>query len=115
MARPNAGSLRERVAFDARSEIDDGYGNTVAGDFGERFQCRAEFRSRGGSEAVMAARLEGRNTFGVYVRSSSQSHRLTTDWRMRDVRRDITYAIVAVDAVTEPAWVYLTVQSGVAA
>ncbi|RWX71894.1 head-tail adaptor protein [Mesorhizobium sp. M2A.F.Ca.ET.039.01.1.1] len=115
MAKPNAGSLRERVAFDARSEIDDGYGNTVAGDFEERFQCRAEFRSRGGSEAVMAARLEGRNTFGVYVRSSSQSRRLTTDWRMRDVRRGISYALVAVDTVTEPAWVYLTVQSGVAA
>ncbi|UCI23682.1 head-tail adaptor protein [Mesorhizobium sp. B2-8-5] len=115
MPKPNAGSLRERVAFDARSEIDDGYGNTVAGDFEERFQCRAEFRSRGGSEAVMAARLEGRNTFGVYVRSSSQSRRLTTDWRMRDVRAGTVYAVIAVDIITDPAWVYLTVQSGVAA
>ncbi|MCA0025474.1 MULTISPECIES: head-tail adaptor protein [unclassified Mesorhizobium] len=114
-SKPSAGSLRERVAFDAREAIDDDYGNTVAGDFSERFQCRAEFRSRGGSEAVVAARLEGRNIFGVYIRSSAQSRQITTDWRMRDVRRGIVYAIDAVDSVSDPAWVYLTVESGVAA
>ncbi|TPJ76195.1 head-tail adaptor protein [Mesorhizobium sp. B2-6-3] len=113
--KPSAGSLRHRVAFDARSAVDDGYGNTVAGDFAEKFQCRADLRSRGGSEAVLAARLEGRNIFGVYVRSSSQTRQITTDWRMRDARLGTVYAIDAVDSVTDPAWVYLTVESGVAA
>lgn len=112
---PSAGSLRERVAFDRRDEIDDGYGNTVAGDFTEQFACSAEFRSRGGSEAVMAARLEGRNIFGVYIRSSLQARQVTTDWRMRDVRAGTVYAIVAADNISDRAWVYLTVQSGVAA
>jgi head-tail adaptor len=115
MAKPDAGSLRHRVAFDARSDVDDGYGNTVAGEFAERFQCRADLRSRGGSEAVVAARLEGRNIFGVYIRSSSQSRQITTDWRMRDVRLGTVYAIDAVDGITDPAWIYLTVESGVAA
>lgn len=117
MARkPSAGSLRRhRVAFDRRAATDDGYGNTVAGDFEEQFECVADFRHRGGSEAVMAARLEGRQVLGVYVRSSSQTRAITTDWQMRDVRRGTVYAIDAVDSVTDPAWVYLTVESGVAA
>lgn len=116
MAKPTAGSIRrQRVAFDKREDVDDGYGNTVAGEFQEQFEAAAEFRPRGGSEAVVAARLEGRNIFGVYIRSSIQARQITTDWRMRDTRRGTVYAIDAVDAITDPAWVYLTVESGVAA
>ena len=116
MARsPTAGSLNRRVAFDRRTEVDDGYGNTVSGDFTQQFECAAEFRPRGGSEAVVAARLEGRNVFGVYIRSSLQARQVTTDWRMRDVREGTVYAVRAVDSVTDRAWVYLTVESGVAA
>lgn len=114
-AAPSAGSLRHRVAFDARAETDDGYGNPVSGDFAEQFVVSADIRSRGGSEAVVAARLEGRNIFGVYVGSSTQTRQITTAWRMRDVRLGTVYNIDAVDAVTDPAWVYLTVESGVAA
>lgn len=112
---PTAGSLRERVAFDVRLPIDDGYGNTVSGFFEQQFECAAEFRPRGGSEAVVAARLEGRNVFGVYIRSSIQARQITTDWRMRDARRGEVYAIRAVDGITDRAFVYLTVESGVAA
>jgi len=113
--RPTAGSLSERVAFDKRTDIDDGYGNTVAGDFIEQYACAAEFRPRGGSEAVIAARLEGRNIFGVYIRSSVNARLISTDYQMRDVRRGTAYAIRAVDSITDRAWIYLTVESGVAA
>lgn len=112
---PTVGSLKERVAFDVQMPIDDGYGNEVSGEFEQQFECAAEFRPRGGSEAVIAARLEGRNIFGVYIRSSIQARQITTDWRMRDARRGTVYAIDAVDALTDRAWVYLTVESGVAA
>lgn len=112
---PTAGSLRERVAFDRRVPVDDGYGNTVAGEFEQQFECAAEFRPRGGSEAVIAARLEGRNVFGVYIRQSIAARQITTEWRMRDVRHGTVYAIDAVDGVTDRAWVYLTVESGVPA
>lgn len=121
---PTAGELRHRVAFDARVEQSDGYGNTK-GAWQERCVVHAAFRPRGGSEAVMAARLEGRNLIGVYVRASSATRQITTEWRMRDVRvadpttgddlPGIKYNIVHVDAVTDRAWVYLDVQSGVAA
>lgn len=112
---PTAGSLRERVAFDRRAAVEDAYGNTVSGDFEQQFECAAEFRPRGGSEAVIAARLEGRNVFGVYIRQCTAARQITTEWRLRDVRRGTIYAIDAVDSVTDRAWIYLTVESGVAA
>lgn len=113
--RPTAGSLREKVAFDTRAAVDDGYGNEAAGDFIEQYACSAEFRPRGGSEAVIAARLEGRNIFGVYIRSTVNARLITTDHRMRDVRRGTAYAIRAVYSITDRAFIYLTVESGVAA
>jgi len=94
--------------------IDDGAGNT-RGEWRQQFECSAEFRHQGGSESVQAARLEGRNLIGVYVRSSIASRSLTTDWRMRDVRRSTEYAIRLVDAVTDREFVYLQVEKGVAA
>lgn len=114
MAAPTAGRLRHRVAFDIRETVDDGAGNRRGG-WVQQFACAAELRHRGGSEGVLAARLEGRNVMGVYVRSSRQTRRVTTDWRMRDDRLGTEYAIRAVDGITDPAWVYLTVESGVAA
>lgn len=115
MARyqPEANALRDRVAFDKHEAIDDGYGN-YEGSFVEQFSVRAELRAMRGSEAVIAGRLEGKNTFGVYVRSTVNTRKITADWRMRDKRRGAAYAIRTVDAVTDLAWVYLTVESGVA-
>lgn len=113
MARtPKAGDLSHLVAFDTRTVIDDGAGNTVSGPFAEQFRDRAAFNHRGGSEAVMAARLQGRQILGVYVRSSTLTRQITTDWQMRDVREGTAYAIDAVDTVTDPKWVYLIVESG---
>ncbi len=112
--RPGAGALRNRLAFDKRGTADDGLGNKV-GPFAEQFAVLGELRALRGSEAVIAGRLEGRNTFGVYVRSSGRTRLISTDWRMRDVKRGTVYAIRAVDAVSDPLWVYLTVESGVAA
>ena len=106
-----AGDLRHRVAFDKRTAVDDGHGNTIS-DFAEQFSCRAAFRHRGGSEAVLAARLEGRQILGVYVRSSENTRQIGADWRMRDVRTGTVYDIDAVDSVTDRQWVYLIVESG---
>ena len=108
-----SGDLRHSVAFDRRVENDDGAGNT-RGEFQEQFRARAAFRPRGGSEAVVADRLEGRNLLGVYLRSSSQTRQITNDWRMRDVRTGDVYAVKIVDAVTDRQWVYLEAQTGVA-
>lgn len=114
MAKPTSGELQHRVAFDERETIEDGYGNEQS-SFTERFKSWAAYRSRGGSEAVVAARLEGRNLLGVYLRSTPETRDIKASWRMRDVRTGDVYAIRIVDAVSDRYWVYVEAQTGVAA
>lgn len=107
------GYLQELVAFDAPAISPDGSGGVEQG-WTELFQARAEFIYSRGSEAVDAARLQGRAIYKVKLRSSTQARGLTTDYRMRDVRRNTAYQIREADAITYRAWVYLIVESGVA-
>ena len=113
-SKPTAQELDHRIAFDAQTETDDGYGN-VQGGFAERFRRWAAFRHRGGSESVIAARLEGRNILGIYVRADTLTRAITSDWRVRDIASGEVYAINIVDAVTDRQWVFIQAQSGVAA
>lgn len=93
LAQTGAGRLYHHVAFDRREMIDDGYGNTVAGDWQEQFQRRAEFRTLPGSETVLAARLAGRQPMQVNVRIDSQVALVGNDWQVRDVRNGLAYNI----------------------
>lgn len=111
--RLGSGDLRHTVAFDQRITVDDGAGNRRGG-FQQRFTKRACFRPRGGSESVIADRLEGKNTIGVYVRSDAETRTVKSDWRMRDTKTGTVYAINIVDSVTDLAWVYIQAQTGVA-
>lgn len=111
---PTAQELSHRVSFSKRVEVDDGFGNPI-GEFQDQFTVWAAFRPRGGSEAVVAARLEGRNLLGIYLRSSSQTRQIESDWQMRDARTGDLYAVKIVDSVTDRNWVYLEAQTGVAA
>lgn len=123
MAR--AGNLRERAAFDAFTGTPDGSGGEVRA-WSQQFACWAEFIYSRGSEAVDAARLQGRSIYKVRLRSSSDSRAITTDWRMRDTRRGFPsgvsgdtlpgtrYNIREVDAITDPAWVFVVVEAGAA-
>lgn len=109
------GALRERVAWDVRGLVDDGYGNTVSGDWSEQFQTRAGFTFLRGTEAVIAARLEGRQPVIVRVRASSQTRQITTDWRMRDARSGEAYAVRSIIETDDRAYRDITVERGVAA
>lgn len=111
---PTAQELEHRVAFAKRGPIDDDLGNSE-GPFQDQFSLWAAFRSRGGNEAVVAARLEGRNVLGVYLRSSPQSRQIESDWRMTDKRTGEQYAVKIADAVSDRNWVYVEVQTGGAA
>jgi hypothetical protein len=89
-----AGKLVELMAFDERQPLDDGYGNTVAGPWVERFQCRAAFiHLKGGNETVMQARLESHPSIIVRVRKSSASSVVRENWQARDVRRGTIYNV----------------------
>jgi SPP1 family predicted phage head-tail adaptor len=108
-----ANDLTERVAFDLRAEVDDGYGNTQS-DWVERFQCRAAYRHLRGGESVMAGRLEGKHTQIITVRSSSQTRQIDTDWRVRDTRTGQEFNIRDVTHETDRQWISLLVERGVA-
>lgn len=109
-----AGQLRELVAFDERSPVDDGYGNTVSGPFVEQFQQRAGFTFLRGNEAVEASRLEGRQPIIIRTRNSPQARKVTTDWQARDVRKGVAYNIETITTDTTLEWLEILARSGVA-
>lgn len=109
----SASDLEDRAAFDRRVSTDDGYGNTV-GSWSQQFTRWALFVHKGGIETVQAARLDGRNAIGIWLRSDAMTRSIASGWQMRDVRRGTAYNITHVDAVTEREWVYLEATSGVA-
>lgn len=111
---PGGGDLYSKVAFEKQTTGSDGAGGTTS-TWQEQFAVRAGFFNAGGSEAVMAARLEGRTLARVRVRSSSETRQVTTDWRMRDARTGQIWNIREVDPITGArGWVILRVEQGVA-
>lgn len=108
--------LRERVAFDRPTLSPDGYGGRVSGwsEAPASHECRAELIYLRGGEAVEAARLAGRSVYKVRVRQCAQAREISADWRMRDLRRGAEYNVREVDAITDRAWIFLVVESGVA-
>lgn len=87
--------MRERVRFEARAVVDDGFGNQVSGDWAERFSRPALFIMKPGSEAVLAARLQGQQPVTMILRHDAQTQTIGTDWRAVDVKTGAIYAIRA--------------------
>ncbi len=83
-----AGMLTRMVAFDAPVQQDDGHHGLVDGWTDEEAQVKAaaHFLYLRGSEAVIAARLAGRQAIVVTVRNTAAARAITNEWRMRDVR-----------------------------
>lgn len=108
-----AGALRERVAFDALVETPDGMGGHDR-TWTEVAVVAAEFRYERGREDVQAGGLTGTASWKVRVRSSVATRGLTTEHRMRDVRRSVTHQVREVDAVSDRANVWIGVEAGVA-
>ena len=104
-----AGRLRESVAFDAPNGTADAFGGTSE-SFSNGNPVSAQMIYQKGDEAVQSARLAGRQVFKIKVRSSSTTRAVTTDHRMRDVRRGDVYNILEVDKITDRAWVWMQVE-----
>lgn len=115
MANQGAGPLDKKVAWDKRVAANDGYGNPIAPAFAEQFQCRAGFTFLRGGEAVMAARLQGRQPIVVRIRASIAARLIEPDWQMRNVRTGEAYAVRSVAEVAGRRWLDVTVESGVPA
>jgi SPP1 family predicted phage head-tail adaptor len=109
-----AGELSHRIAFDRRQDTNDDYGNTQS-VFVEQFVVSAKVLAKLGGETVLAARLQSQNTVNITVRQSSNTLLIQPDWRARDVREGIEYAIRSIiDPDDSGAWIELLCQTGVA-
>lgn len=109
-----AGDLIERVAFERPVSGSDGAGGVHNG-FQEWYACRAQFIHLRGGESVLAARLEGRHSQVIRVRSCSTAREITTDWRARDKRSDTVFNIRDVTPSSDRLWIDFLVEKGVAA
>lgn len=112
MATP-AGKLRERFAFSSPVSASDGYGGVTDG-FQDQFTLWARRRFLRGSEAVQAARLEGRQPAILTVRRSSQSEQIGTDWRATDTRTGAVFNIRSFEPSEDHASIDMLVEAGVA-
>jgi head-tail adaptor len=100
---PSAGALRHRLIFEFRAPLPggDGAGN-FEGEWTESFRCWAAMTPKFGGEAVIAARLQGRQTWLVTVRQSNTSAQVTPDWRIRNERNQAqVFAIHTVNKSVE--------------
>ncbi len=110
------GKLDQRVAFDAPRVTSDGAGGRVNGfvDAGSAYECAAHFRNLRGSETVIASRLSGVQPVVVTIRTSSAARAISTEYRMRDLRRpDDIYQIRAIVETDDRAFLELTCERGV--
>lgn len=94
----SVGQLRERVSFEKRGTTDDGYGGTIGSDWTQQFAgVSARIRPHPGREQVLQARLAGIQPVIITVRYSSQTKQIEPDWRARDERSGVIYAIKSID------------------
>lgn len=116
MRMHGAGDLRERVAFDAPHQVEDGYGGTDQG-WGlpaDAIERNAELIYQRGTEKVLAGKSTGTAVFKVKISQSDQARTITTDWRMRALRSGTEYQIREVDRDSDRQWIWLIAESGVA-
>lgn len=86
MAHVGSGRLIERVAWDVRTPADDGHGG-ARDRYSQQFDCRAEFIPLRGGEAILSARLVGRQPIVVRVRNEVRTIQIAHGWRMRDLHK----------------------------
>lgn len=79
--------MREKLHFQRRSLVDDGYGNVESGDWVTVFTAAADVIPLRGSEAVMASRLGGVQPCIIKIWSHADARTVTAGWRAVDARK----------------------------
>lgn len=90
-----AGPRRERIAFEKRADLPDGYGNTE-GTWTSQFERAAEIVYLRGSEPVIAKRLTGVQPVVINIGYSNEAAAVDSAWRLRNTRTQETYNILSV-------------------
>lgn len=111
-----AGKLREKLLFQRRATVDDGFGNEQSGDFVTVFTAAAELIPLKGGEPVLAARLSGVQPYIIRIRSCTAARQVTTAWRVIDARQQSRAFNItaAVDPDNKNAWIDIMATQGVA-
>lgn len=89
-----AGRLNQKLSFQQRQLVSDGYGN-AEGDFAEEFIRWAEIKPSLGIETNAQARLAGEQPVNIEVYSDSDTRLITAAWRAVDVNDGTVYAITS--------------------
>lgn len=109
-----AGDLRESIHLQARTEIDDGYGNVTTGPFETRLTFPARIRVLKGSETVLAGRLAGTQTVVITGRYHPGLATVDNAWRAVDARRGTVFNIRSITPSERGDFFDILAQSGVA-
>lgn len=116
MTRPSGASeLRQKVRFERRSDVPDGYGNTKAewADLGLERSCSLT-PTRGG-ESVQAGRAVGTASWDLWLRNDRALREVTTADRVVNARDSgLTFNIVfgPVDMDGDGRWLFCQLASG---
>lgn len=118
MPLPGAGDLHQTVQWAEPFGAMDRYGNEQT-SWVNRFVVRAQIAAKLGGEDVMAARLQGRQPVTIRVRSSIDTRKITTHWRVTDTNSGIQYNVRAVadPFMGQPErgrWIEVLAEAGVA-
>lgn len=103
-----AGRLRERLTFQSRAEVADGYGNHE-GAWVDRFTAAGRVLPLRGGEAVLGARLGGLQPVVITIRACAAAQAVTAAWRAVDARTGAVYALTSPAADMEESRQYLTI------
>ncbi len=109
----SAGSLNQRVLFQAPVATSDGQGGTEDG-WSAGFVRWAGYRRLRGGEAVIAARLAGVQPTVITIRADTETRAIDPTWRATDQRTGEIFALRAVIVSDDRAFIEITAESGVA-
>ena len=110
-----AGDLREVIDMQQREWADDGYGNGgYTGPFATVFSAAARIQILRGTETVMGARLQGKQTIALTMRWQPAFATVDTTWRAVNGRTGAEYNIRSIEPDERKSFVNVLSETGVA-
>ena len=107
-----AGKMHDRVSLEKPVGLPDGSGGTQ-NTWAEQFICAAQIIYLRGSEAVVAARLSGRQPAVFRIRNCEDARQIKPEWRLRDTRTGAIYNVRTVIVSDDRSMIEMTCESGV--
>jgi head-tail adaptor len=97
------GALRDRLDFQARGTVDDGWGNQIpGGPFETEFTLDCNLMARQGREDNIADKLLGITSYVITTRWSTRVLAVTNAWQLVGARADDNRVFNVVSLPTDP-------------